>query len=217
MCWGKCFIHLVTLPAHRLTSHLPPGVLQGVLGTLIPNSMGSCHGQILIETATHSLGDWLSFWWFLLWEKWTKLGLNKSTYWKTFIKHRIFSGNLALAYLTYLQWPLKVNFFVVWFMTTNDCYVMFDHFFLIALWCREHGEQEPFAKIIQVVPVFSVPCIATQREKLNKGPWWWWITKRKFTFNLQLWLSKQPMPRFLNFFYSQVSSTRESPGVDNPR
>ena len=37
-----------------LTVHLHPGVPQGVFGTLIPNCMGSCHGQILIETATHS-------------------------------------------------------------------------------------------------------------------------------------------------------------------
>ncbi len=42
---GKCLIHLFTLPAHRFAS------------TLIPNCMGSCHGQILIETATHSFGE----------------------------------------------------------------------------------------------------------------------------------------------------------------
>ena len=34
-------------------SHLHTGVPQGVPGTLIPNCMGSCRGQILIETATH--------------------------------------------------------------------------------------------------------------------------------------------------------------------
>ncbi len=38
----------------NFTSHLHRGVLQGVPGTLIPNCVGSCHGQILIETATHS-------------------------------------------------------------------------------------------------------------------------------------------------------------------
>ncbi len=35
-------------------SLLHPGVPQSVPGTLVPNCMGSCHGQILIETATHS-------------------------------------------------------------------------------------------------------------------------------------------------------------------
>ena len=36
--------------------HLYPDVLQGCTFTFIPNSMGSCHGQILIETETDSLG-----------------------------------------------------------------------------------------------------------------------------------------------------------------
>ncbi len=35
-------------------SLLHAGVLQGVPGTLVPYCMGSCLGQILIETATHS-------------------------------------------------------------------------------------------------------------------------------------------------------------------
>ncbi len=38
---------------HSLTSRLHPGVPQSVPGDWIPNCMGSCHGQILIETATH--------------------------------------------------------------------------------------------------------------------------------------------------------------------
>ncbi len=31
------------------------GLLQGILFALIPSCMGSCHGQILIETETYSL------------------------------------------------------------------------------------------------------------------------------------------------------------------
>ncbi len=37
-----------------LSGNMSQTVPQGVPGTLIPNCMGSCHGQILIETATHS-------------------------------------------------------------------------------------------------------------------------------------------------------------------
>ena len=38
----------------NVLSHLHPGVPQGIPSTLIPNCMGSYHGQILIETAKDS-------------------------------------------------------------------------------------------------------------------------------------------------------------------
>ncbi len=47
-CVGNYFPFIQ--PAH-------PGVSQGVPGTLVPNCMESCYGQIsIIETATYSLG-----------------------------------------------------------------------------------------------------------------------------------------------------------------
>ena len=49
-------IHNLGSAIYFYTSHLHSGEPQCVPGTLIPNCMGSCHGQILIETATHSFG-----------------------------------------------------------------------------------------------------------------------------------------------------------------
>ena len=38
----------------ELTNHLHPDILLGIAFVLIPNGMGFCHGQILIETETDS-------------------------------------------------------------------------------------------------------------------------------------------------------------------
>ncbi len=39
----------------QITNHLHPDILLGIPFILIPNGMGFCHGQILIETETDSL------------------------------------------------------------------------------------------------------------------------------------------------------------------
>ncbi len=42
------------LSCSKLTNHLHPDILLGITFILIPNGMGFCHGQILIEMETYS-------------------------------------------------------------------------------------------------------------------------------------------------------------------
>ena len=46
---------VMVLCCTEIPYHLYPDVLQGCTFSFIPNWMGSCHGQILIETETDSL------------------------------------------------------------------------------------------------------------------------------------------------------------------
>ncbi len=53
---------LMVLCFLELTIHMHPGTGQHVIFTLLYNWIGFCHGQILIETATHSLHSLLKRW-----------------------------------------------------------------------------------------------------------------------------------------------------------
>ena len=46
--------HFMLFCCTELTTHLHPGIRQHVILALLHNWIGFCHGQILIETATHS-------------------------------------------------------------------------------------------------------------------------------------------------------------------
>ena len=51
----QCYMLAIfsSLSSH-LTNHIHPGTGKHVIFTLLHNWIGYCHGQILIETATHS-------------------------------------------------------------------------------------------------------------------------------------------------------------------